>query len=178
MGAIVKNAKKYCMEILATSRCHKLPFHNGQHTLDVYENAYRIGQHECLSEIELEPVLLAALFHDTGNAVPYEDHEERSVSNAVIFLENEGYEKHLIGLVTGCIRATKIPQRPLSKQECILCDADLYHLGRKDFFILNDNLRIEWEQYHGKYYTNAAWYALKTEFMKNHNFHTTFGKLL
>ncbi len=176
MEGIKEKARIHCIEILRNSRCDKLPFHNVHHTLEVYKNTSKIAAFEGLSETEVEPVLLAALFHDTGNAITFKGHEELSASNAAAFLEKEKYGDTRIPEVVRCIKATEMPQTPLSKLEGILCDADLFHLGRKDFFVHNELLRTEWEQYHKKFYSNYRWYSINIEFLNQHEFHTGYGK--
>ena len=71
---------------------------------------------------------LATWFHDTGYSEGPEEHEERSCVNAENFLKGKIPDADL-EIVKGCIRSTKVPQRPTSILEQIICDADLSHLG-------------------------------------------------
>ena len=41
--------------------------------------------------------------------------------------------KKLIDAIASCIMATKLPRNPKNLLEEIICDADTYHLGTKDF---------------------------------------------
>lgn len=88
---IVRQAKKYCIELLTGSRCSSLPFHNLEHTAEVFDNVLKIGINEKITLKELEPVLLMALFHDTGNGEIFKNHERFSIDNALKFLQDKNY---------------------------------------------------------------------------------------
>ena len=176
MNALIDRAKIYCMGILQKSRCHKLPFHNEKHTLQVYENVIRIGAYEKLELEALEPVLLAALFHDLGNVTTFQGHEDLGIDKAKKFLFSEEYPKLKIDTVINCIRATRMPQQPKSIYEDIICDADLYHLGTIEFLEMNMLLRKEWLEYLSMNYSDETWNTLNIQFLQQHKFHTNFGK--
>ncbi len=176
MDLIVRKAKKHCIGLLLKSRCSSLPFHNEQHTMNVYENVLKIGMYENMDVQELEPVLLAALFHDTGNATVFAGHESYSATEASNFLLSHGYPPDKINLVIDCIKATRMPQRPKNSFEEIICDADLFHLGTKLFHEKNISLRIEWSSFLNTEYSDAAWDSLNIEFLEKHRFHTKYGK--
>ena len=77
--------------------------------------------------------------------------------------------------VTNCIRATRMPQQPLSIYENIICDADLYHLGTNEFLEKNMLLRKEWSDYLSMDYSDDTWNTLNIQFLQQHKFHTNFG---
>jgi len=176
MNHIVRKTKKHCIGLLLRSRCSSLPFHNEEHTMNVYENVLKIGMYENRDVEELEPVLLAALFHDTGNATAFAGHENHSVTEAGNFLLSQGYPEAKIALVIDCIKATRMPQRPMTIYEEIICDADLYHLGTKVFHEKNRLLRKEWEKFLNTEYSDAAWDSLNITFLEQHCFHTRYGQ--
>lgn len=178
MNPIVRKAKKHCIGLLAQSRCGSLPFHNLEHTTEVYENVLKIGMYENLDIEELEPVLLAALFHDTGNAKIFTGHEKYSVIEASNFLLTQEYPVDKIVLVTNCIKATMIPQQPRNNWEEIICDADLFHLGTKGYLSKSNLLRLEWSKFLKTDYTNVTWDTLNIKFLDRHRFFTKYGKEL
>ena len=83
-----------------------------------------IGEGFNLDEHEMLLVQLATWFHDTGYSEGPEEHEERSCVNAEAFLKGKIPDADL-ETIKGCIRSTKVPQRPTSILEQIICDADL-----------------------------------------------------
>ena len=178
MSKIVKQAKRCCTQLLRRSRCSRLPFHNLQHTEEVYDAVLKIGIYEKISTEMLEPVLLAALFHDTGNSEIFCDHENLSIRNATKFLEDHDYPHSRIAIVIDCIDATRMPQRPKTVFEKVICDADLFHLGTNQFYAKNKSLRKEWSNSSGMDYTDEAWLALNIDFLSKHNFHTSYGKVV
>ncbi|MGB8704981.1 MAG: HD domain-containing protein [Gillisia sp.] len=173
---LVSKTYDYCMDFLNNSRCKTLPFHSIQHTQDVFKYVKTIANYEEVYGQDLEPILIAALFHDTGMAETYVNHEEQSVVYALEYLKKEDYPENKTKIVTDCILATKLPQDPHSKAEKIICDADLYHLGTEDYIFRNERLRVEWEQFFEKEYSDEEWYAINVEFLENQQFHTWFGK--
>lgn len=171
-------AKNHCMQRLLESRCAMLQFHNLRHTIEVYQNVLKIGKYEKIGAEMLEPVLLAALFHDIGNSSVFEDHEDYSCHEARSFLSKYKYDKAKIAIVCACINATKMPQKPHSKFQNIICDADLYHLGTKTFFIKCELLRKEWSDFKQVNYSDKDWKALNICFLEEHKFHTSYGKTI
>ncbi len=176
MEEIVRKAKKYCIGLLSRSRCGSLPFHNEEHTMNVYENVLKIGIYENKNLQDLEPVLLTALFHDTGNATVFAGHENCSSIEASNFLVAQEYPDAKIAVVIDCINATKMPQRPLDIYEKIICDADLFHLGTRSYRSKNKLLRREWAKFLNTEYSDEAWDSLNITFLEQHSFHTRYGK--
>ncbi len=173
---IVSLTYDHCIDFLENTRCKSLPFHSVEHTKDVYEYVKTIANYEEVFGSDLEPILIAALFHDTGMAQTYVDHEEQSVKYAVEFLKEHEYPEDKLNIVTSCILATKMPQNPQTLAEKIICDADLYHLGLESYIFKNERLRAEWEEYFNLAYSDEDWYAVNVEFLENQKYHTWFGK--
>ena len=173
---MISDTYDYCIDVLENSRCKDLPFHSIDHTKDVYSYSKTIAQYEEVYGAELDPILIAALFHDTGMAETYIDHEEQSAIYAREYLTKVKYPEEKIKVVVNCIMATKMPQNPKTKAEKIICDADLYHLGIENYLFRNERLRVEWENFFNRYYSDEEWYALNVEFLKNQKYHTWFGK--
>ena len=175
MKDIVGQAKDFCADILKESKCKNFPFHNFLHTAEVYENVLKIGLYQGLEFENLEPILLAALFHDTGHAITYKNHEEQSALFAQNFLKNRKYSSDKISVVLNCINATRMPQQPNSTEEKILCDADLYHLGTDKFMSKNKALRKEWSEYLGIDNSDYDWNKSNMVFLKEHKYFTDYG---
>ena len=173
---IVSNTYDHCMDLLENTRCKSLPFHSIEHTKEVYNYVKTIAKYEEVFGQELEPILIAALFHDTGMAETYVNHEEKSAEFAREFLSKQEYSPEKLETVVSCILATKMPQDPKNKAEMIICDADLYHLGLESYIFRNERLRAEWEQFFDLKYSDEEWYAINVEFLENQKYHTWFGK--
>ncbi|MEX0316202.1 MAG: HD domain-containing protein [Allomuricauda sp.] len=176
MKDILELAKKHCVQLLTQSRCGELPFHNLMHTMEVYENVLKIGMYEKLGMDKLEPVLLAALFHDVGNAFTFAGHEGHSANEAFTFLTRHNYPNDKIASVCNSIYATQIPQNPRNIHDNILCDADLFHLGSKQYFAKCELLRREWFNFLQLDYSDQVWSITNIQFLSRHRFHTEYGK--
>ncbi len=158
----------------------KLPvwalYHTYDHTTEVVDACKEIGEASKLGKPEMEIVILAAWFHDTGYTELADGHEGQSVDIATRFLQQKGYAEEKISQVAGCIRATTVPQQPTNLLEEIVCDADLSHLGKKKFFEKSDLLRAEVELRLGKSFSDVEWLSKGLNFVARSTFHTEYAQ--
>lgn len=173
---MVAKVSAYVIHLLT----HHIPsyfhFHNLSHTKDVVNAVIEIGNTQQLSKDDLEILEIAAWFHDTGYCKAYVGHEEGSKKIASDFLGIEDYPSPKIEAIIKLIEATKYPQKPTNLSEMILCDADLYHLSFKDYHKYEQRLRMEWEEYFNKNYTDKEWAKENCEMLHLHQYFTDFGK--
>jgi uncharacterized protein len=173
---LIESVKLHCQTLMEHSRCKMLPFHNWQHTKDVVKNATFIAEHEKISKNTVEAIIVASYFHDIGNIKCSEGHEQLSCDYADVFLASIGVSISRITTIQNIISATKMPQRPVTIAQKVICDADLAHLGKKNFMLKNTSLRKEWEQHCNTSFSDEQWRAMNVQFLKNHSFHTAFAK--
>lgn len=152
-------------------------YHGIDHTLDVYASVIRLAQLEQLDEYNTSLVKAAALLHDVGIIVKFEDHEELSAQLAQQYLPDFGFKESEINLISKMIISTRLPQEAVTLNDKILCDADLDYLGRNDFFIIGQKLRLEWELI-GNKISLIEWYKIQMNFLKNHHYFTKSAQLL
>ena len=88
-----------------------------------------------------------------------------------------GYTPEHIQVIGGIILATKLPQKPRTRLEEIMADADLDMLGREAFMARNQDLRNELAVY-GRPKTDAVWYAAQLKFMHAHHYFTAAAQRL
>lgn len=173
---LIGKVRAYCKELMESSRCQELQFHNWEHTEDVVRNAKFIAKHEQLADDTIEEIIIASYFHDTGNMKQAAGHEKLSCEYAQEFLTNLSYNDQRIINIIYNIMATEMPQQPETISEKVICDADLAHLGKTNFIIKNTNLRKEWDQHCNTRFTDEQWIAMNVQFLKNHSFHSAFAK--
>lgn len=173
---IIQRAAAYVYGFLQSQLPEYLYFHNVSHTLEVVRAVTEIGVNEELTTEELEPVKIAAWFHDTGYHSKYAGHENESIEIAEAFLRAGSYPSDKTEIVISCIEATRYPQTPLSLQEEILCDADLYHFSKPDYREHEQNLRKEWGAYFHKTYSDEEWAKDNCELLVSHSYFTDYGK--
>lgn len=166
----------HCEFLFSQSTKRNLPFHNFQHTIEVLNYSKIIAIKENVTPEEFNLVSIAALYHDTGIADGYQNHEAMSALYAKLYLQKLGFLETDITVVTDCIHATKMPQNPQTKLQQIICDADLSHLSAKNYLSKNKLLREEWETELGKTYSDKEWIEMNVDFLKNHNYFTSYGK--
>ena len=153
-----------------------LTYHNVAHTLDVLEQSIFIAKEEGIDKDEDILILkLGSLYHDIGFLDKYQGHEERSCEIAGDELQTFGYSLQQIDIICGLIRATKVPQNPLTQLEEIICDADLDYLGRPDFFTIANNLCDEFIAH--KIVSNERdWNLFQIRFLEEHHYFTKTSK--
>jgi uncharacterized protein len=164
--------RDFILHRLKTELNPTLYYHSVEHTLDVAEATRRLIETENIEKKYAILLETAALFHDAGIIVQYIDHEGASVTMAREILPCYGYTQGEIDYITGLIMVTKLPQRPVSLVEKILCDADLDYLGREDFFIHSFQLRLEWQVNEVKNLPLYDWFKSQVAFLSNHQYFT------
>ncbi len=160
---------------------HNLPknlyYHNVKHTIDVVTEVELIGWAEGVSEEELLILKIAALFHDAGHAIDYNNHEYHSTVMAREKMASYDFPQEYIDQVCKLIMATKLPPHPTNILEKIMCDSDLDYLGRTDFLPISNNLYEELKERNLVDSLNA-WNKRQLKFIKNHQYFTKTAKKL
>ncbi|MCP9234731.1 HD domain-containing protein [Lewinella sp. JB7] len=173
---ITKRAGRYVARLLITELPADRLYHNLHHTIDVVQGVILIGRAEAISGEEAEVLMLAAWFHDLGHIRTYAGHEAVSAQLARDFLRSEHYPEDKTTIVTSCILATHVPQRPRGKLQEILCDAELIHLSHATYPQSRDLLREEWKRSLGRVYSDDEWNAENENFLRDHRYFTPYGK--
>lgn len=174
---LIRKSQEYAEDVL-----QKLPktftYHNLNHTRNVVQAAEEIGRNSGLSDDDLENVIIAAWLHDLGYDEHNNDHhEERSVNLADSLLKNWGAAAPRIEAIKKLIGATRMPQKPQTLTEQVLCDADLYHLSAKGILECSNQLREEFETFKNlKFDSDRAWGEFNLGFLKEHHYFTTYGQ--
>jgi predicted metal-dependent HD superfamily phosphohydrolase len=174
---LVARARAYVEALLRAKRPEWLKFHTFEHAEAVVKACKEMGVASRLSDEELEIVMLAAWFHDTGYVETVEGHEEKSAEFAESFLRENGFPEDKIAQVAGYIRATKMPQAPKSPMEQLLCDADVSHLASRDFLKLSELIRYEIEHQIGRKLSEIEWLTRNTKFVAGHRYFTHYAQV-
>jgi adenylate cyclase len=154
-----------------------LYYHNVKHTIDVVTEVELIGWAEGVSEEEVLLLKTAALFHDAGHIIGYDDHEVHSCQLASDFLGRYRFSPEQIERVNQLILATRMPPKPKNLLEKIICDSDLDYLGRSDFVPVSNNLFEELKE-HNKIDTLNDWNKFQIKFISGHQYYTETARNL
>jgi predicted metal-dependent HD superfamily phosphohydrolase len=177
--SITEQAQHYVRTYFDTHADDRLIYHNVYHTEQVVKAAIQIARHYNLNETDLFIVQVAAWFHDigyfTGGAA---GHEERGAKLVEAYLQGTGVEPSVIDGVRHCILATQLPQRAVSLTEQIVCDADLFHLGTKDFEERNKLMRKEAEAVGHEKISKEDWRKSAIRLLEGHQYYTDYCRLL
>lgn len=171
--ALLEDVEAYVEKFISEEIEPDFVFHNFQHTCAVVEAATELAEYYDVSEEDRLAITIACWFHDTGYTEGWENHEERSVANAIRWLADKGVEdKDLISNISGAIRATKMPQQPNNFLEEIVADADLSHLGDLSYWDRCGRVRQEYAITRNVIMSDQEWIDFELGFMLNHEYHT------
>lgn len=173
-----EDVRKFILEEYSGKLSLDFTYHNIEHVLDVEGAATRLARMEDVTDHEVILIRTAAIFHDSGMMVSYQDHEEEGCKIARKVLPEYGYSDEDISHINGMIMATKLPQSAGTLPEKLICDADLDYLGRNDFFMIAHRLRYEWNILNINTTSLKQWYVMQETFLKNHRYYTQSARVL
>ncbi len=174
---IVQESEKYIRDLFEKEMQENLRYHDIIHTEYVAGQAEKIGISSGLSEEELQIVVIAAWFHDSGFVSRSDGHEEESQNIARKFLSSKEIPEEFIKKVLICIEATKMPQNPgdnLLAQ--VVCDADMAYLSEDFYMKRTVLLRKEWNHESETKLSKKSYYQETVDLFKNHSYYTDYGE--
>lgn len=166
-------AEKYVVDLFTRLASTYLVYHNLSHTERVVVRAMEIADHYGLDEKDRFVLTIAAWFHDTGHLIAdIALHEQAGVRLMRSFFIDKEIEETMIDTISACIMATKWPAVPTTLLEEIICDADTYHFGTKEFELTDELVKKEFQLRTKKNYAN--WYYDTLQLLKTHHFFTSY----
>ncbi|MBI9057414.1 DUF5706 domain-containing protein [Labilibaculum sp. DW002] len=174
---IIHEAEAFASNLIENGHQAMFTYHNLEHTQNVVKQAKKIGLETGLSPEEMEILIIAAWFHDTGYYENFAKHEKISAVHAKNFLEEKNYPEEKVKQVTDAISHTKIPHLPCDEKVCnVLCDADLHHLSSKNYLKTSEKLREERNAILQHEISPKIYWEETLRFLKEHHYHTNYGK--
>lgn len=175
---IIAAAEEYMTNFYRDHVSGEYVYHDLQHVREVVMACREIGLTYELRDNDLEKLILAAWFHDSGFDKGPDNHETRSCENVARFLSSYDYPPDQLRQIEACIMATKMPQSPDGILEQILCDADLSHLGDKTYWDRCSKVRQELIFTRNKVMTDHEWVDFELNFLLSHHYHTPVAREL
>jgi predicted metal-dependent HD superfamily phosphohydrolase len=173
---VYKKVESFVKELYEKNQTESLLYHTLDHTENVVDHAKEILEHHQLTEREQFILYTAAWFHDTGHLFAEPNrHEIRSVELMKDFISKYITDEELIREIGDAILATRVPRNPQGMLQQILCDADTYHLGTKDFKSTNKLLKKEYVLRHVPEASNG-WNRNALAFLQSHQYYTAYCK--
>jgi len=169
---IVKQASEYVFRLFKEKLSRKLVYHNFKHTLETVSEAEELGRLSQLPEDELQDLVLAAWLHDTGYVNTYADHEAASIDIATAWLRTHQYPEARIARICRLIEATRHGQEPQGLLQELLVDADMANIGKETFFATAELLRVEWEIFQDRSFSDQEWAQFQMDFLLSTTFYT------
>ncbi len=174
--SIITEAGIFVTNLLKQETPEKYSYHTLDHTVRVVKNAILIGAKEGLTSEEMDILRIAAWFHDTGYTKIYQGHETESAALADKFLSQKEVDSQMRKEVTECILATAFLQSAKGRIAKVLCDADLMHLGQKEYFELAEKLRLEHKNVGIGQIKKADFDNGSIKLFEEHSYYTDFCK--
>lgn len=174
---LLNEVEAHIKDFFAQNVTPQYVFHDLEHTIQTVAAAKTIAEGFRLDPQDMQNLLLATWFHDTGYAEGPADHEERSCANVDSFLNGRVSPEQLVE-IKACIRATKVPQTPQSLLGQIIADADLSHLGMEIYWDRTSKLRQEFVLARGTVMSDQDWVDFEINFMMTHEYHTVVAQEL
>ena len=174
---IIHEAETFASSLIENGHQAMFTYHNLEHTQNVVKQAKKIGLETALSPDEMEILIIAAWFHDTGYYENFSKHEKISAVYAKKFLEEKNYPEDKIKQITEAILHTKVPHLPCDEKICnVLCDADLHHLSSKSYLKTSEKLKEERNAILQHEISGKMYWEETLRFLKEHHYHTNYGK--
>lgn len=176
---IYKRVANHVTELFEKHPNPNLLYHSLGHTKKVVERAQQIASHYQVSEEDALIVHIAAWFHDTGHLfTDIERHEEKSIELMKEFVRNEKeISDDACSEIAACIEVTNMPSKPKKLIQEIICDADTYHFGTKEFKKTNKLIRREYAL-RGYDTLVRDWNTNSIDLLERHQFYTTYCKVM
>jgi len=157
---------------MMTDTTSKLHFHNYKHALDVYEQVELLAHSENIREEDILLLKTAALLHDIGYAISYQDDmlklcEEIARESLPVFQ----YKPQQIDKVCQLMKATHFESIPNNILEEIMHDANFMYFGRADYISRMMCLYNEQVE-HGISVKKTVWLQNQIDRLINHQFFT------
>ena len=171
---LYKKTEQYVTDLFNDNNRPDLVFHDLDHTHSVVDRTKEIAGHYYLSEEDMLAVYIAAWFHDTGYLfTDAAHHEEKSVELMQAFMADHSPNEELLDKIAACIMATRQPHQHENLPEQIICDADSYHLGTKEF---NKSNKKVWEEFNlkGTVVDEKEWARKTLELLEGHQYYTKY----
>ncbi|MEP6465344.1 MAG: Pycsar system effector family protein [Parafilimonas sp.] len=174
---IYKQVETYVEHLFEKNYNEKLLYHNLEHTKNVVERSKEIAAHYTITERQMLVLNIAAWFHDTGQLFTkgLKGHEGKGVELMKKFMHETNTDAEVVCEIEDCIMATKVPTNPATLIQEIICDADTYHFGTKEFKDTNKRMREEFSL-REKHVEKEKWNQGTLEMLRNHHFYTNYCK--
>nr|WP_294896685.1 Pycsar system effector family protein [uncultured Pedobacter sp.] len=164
--------EQFIFDLFKKDLSNYILYHNFAHTHLTVETVKEIAQEYKLSEKELENLVIAAWFHDSGYTRDYQNHEEEGVKIMKDYfgdkLDNKRFKE-----IEQLILSTKYGYEQTNLNEEIIHDADYVNMGKKSFNKRAELLRCEWEKVNNKIYSDLEWAELQLDFLISKKFKTS-----
>jgi len=165
--------KSFIINKLKAELSDDLFYHSVEHTLNVEKASIKYAELEGVDQNSLLLLRTAALFHDSGFLISYNDNESIGVKILEKYAFEFGYSIQDIKTISSMIIATNNKVQPITLCEKILCDADHDYLGRADYHHIANKLLEELKIY-DKDYTEKEWLEKQIGYLEDkHQYHST-----
>ncbi len=177
LSNIINAASQHVLNLFNQQYDSRYLYHSYERTAGIVDKAAEVGEATELSESQVEVVMLAAWFCETGYLKDTSELAAASAAEARTFLQKQGYSTDKLNKVVACITATGDTVNPVTIEEQVLNDAIAARSCGDRFFEQFPLLRLEWELLQNRHLSNLEWQQLQMQHLLQTRFLTPFGKL-
>jgi len=169
------DVEDYVVSIM-TNIASNMYYHNVRHIMDVHDHVELLARSENIKEEDVLLLKTAALLHDIGFAITYED-DISAVSEHIAreFLPSFQYRPHQIDIICDLMKIANYDAKPKGIVEKVMHDANHIYFGRHDYVELVKNLYKELDA-HNIQTNKTEWFQNQIDRLKKHKFHTKSAK--
>jgi len=147
-------------------------YHHYDHALSVMERSIYLATMEWCNAKDIETIAIAALFHDTGFVIQYENNEVFGAKIARNYLRTILYPEERIEIIEKLILATNPSTKPTTLLEWIIKDSDMDNLGTWEFFDSSEKIKRELEVMKNIKIKDPDWKHASLDIIEWHTYYT------
>jgi predicted metal-dependent HD superfamily phosphohydrolase len=167
--------EKFVVHALSGAHERIWPFHNIHHVRLVARKCQELAHIYKLHQTQEDELIIAAWFHDIGYMFGSEAHESMSSTICQRFLRVYDWDPASAQKIGLLILATRYPSHPMTLQQQILCDADLYHLASEQYTQWANKLYKEINEQRGETMSKRDWLKTNINFVRCHTYFTDYA---
>lgn len=174
---IVVKAERYIKNLLSEQMNKNYLFHSQGYANKTVNKAKKILESSTNKSVDLNSVLLATWFLNSGFAIDYNNHTKESVQLSTKFLKENNCSQQEIDIVVQLMESAWKNDKPNNDAEAIVKDVSTWFYASEDFEEMLQLLRLELENFNETNPDLDTWRLNYLEKLRiEHRYYTDFAK--
>lgn len=174
---IVVKAERYIKNLLSEQMNKNYLFHSQGYANKTVNKAKKVLESSTNKSVDLNSVLLATWFLNSGFAIDYNNHTKESVQLSTKFLKENNCSQQEIDIVVQLMESAWKNDKPNNDAEAIVKDVSTWFYASEDFEEMLQLLRLELENFNETNPDLDTWRLNYLEKLRiEHRYYTDFAK--